>query len=427
MQAPLPPPVWIDPLEADKHIVCPQVDSYFVKNKAMQEDCLIANVYVPDTDERNLSVIVYVHGGAFQIGYGDMIPPKNFIKDKKIIAVTFNYRLGINGFLCLGTKSTPGNAGLKDQVALLRWVKKNIASFGGNPDDVTIAGGSAGSISVDLLMLSKTTKGLFNKVIPESGASTGVIAMQIDPVDIATNYAKSLGFNDIDDIYALEKFLKNVPVNEFFKGTINFQNTNSTFDFVPCVERETGVEIFIDDAPLNIIEKGDYRKVPMLFGFADMEGLLQIDNFSIWKQKLNEKFSEFLPADLQFDSDEEKEEVAKAIKEYYFGDKYITDESILQYVDYFTDVLFAYSTLRSVKSLVESGHDQIYLYQFSFVDEDTPVVPHTNVRGANHCAQSVTVFDARQVMNPLDVNVSEEYKKIRDVIQQMWYNFIMTG
>ncbi|KOB70767.1 Carboxylesterase [Operophtera brumata] len=426
-QAPLPPPEWIEPLDADKHIVCPQVNSFFVKNKVMQEDCLIANVYVPDTDEDNLSVIVYVHGGAFQIGYGDMVPPKNFMKDKKVIAVTFNYRLGINGFLCLGTKSTPGNAGLKDQVALLRWVKKNIASFGGNPDDVTIAGGSAGSVSVDLLMISKTTKGLFNKVIPESGASTGVIAMQIDPVDLAKNYAKSLGFYDVADIYALEKFLKSVPVNEFFKGTINLENTNSSFDFVPCVERETGEEMFMDDAPVNIIKKGDYRKVPMLFGFADMEGLLQLDRFPIWKSKLNEKFSEFLPADLQFDSDDEKAEVAKAIRDYYFGDKNINEESILQYIDYFTDVLFAYPTLRSVKLLVESGHDQIYLYEFSFVDEDTPVVPHTNVRGANHCAQTITVLDGRQLLNPLDVNVSEEYKKIRDVVQEMWYSFIKTG
>lgn len=392
----------------------------------MQEDCLIANIYIPDTEKDNLRVIVYVHGGAFQIGYGDMLPPKNFIKGRNLIAVTFNYRLGINGFLCLGTKGAPGNAGMKDQVALLRWVKKNIASFGGNPDDVTIAGGSAGSVSVDLLMLSKATEGLFNKVIPESGVSTGIIAMQIDPVNLAKSYARALGFNNVDDIYGLEKFLKNMPVLDFFKGTMNFQ-LNSTFDFVPCVERETGEEIFIDDSPVNIIKRSDYRKVPMLLGFTEMEGLLQVDRFSFLKSQLNENFSDFVPADLQFQSDDEKEQVAKSIKEFYFGDEDITEGSILKYVDYFTDVLFAYPSLRSVKLLVESGHDQIYLYQFSFFDENTPFVPHTDVRGANHCAQTMTVLDSRQLTKPLDVNVSEEYKTIRDVLQDMWYNFIKTG
>lgn len=395
----------------------------------MQDDCLIANVYVPDFEDDDLPVIVYVHGGAFQIGYGDMVPPNNFIKDKKLIAVTFNYRLGINGFLCLGTQGSPGNAGLKDQLALLRWVKKNIANFGGNPDDVTLAGGSAGSISVDLLMISKTTEGLFNKVIPESGTSTGVISMQVDPVDNAKNYARSLGFNDVEDIYALEKFLKSVPVDELIRTTPLFDllTSNSTMGFVPCVERAAGGEVFLDDAPVNIIKKGDYKKVPMLLGLADMEGLLQIDNFPVWKPKLNAKFSEFLPADLKFDSEDEKEQVAKDVKEFYFGDKAISEENILKYVDYFSDVLFAYSTLRSVNLLVESGHDQIYLYEFSFTDEDTPVVPHTEVKGANHCAQTMTVLDGRQRFNPLDVNVSEEYKKIQNVVQKMWYNFIRTG
>lgn len=431
LQAPLPPPKWTEPLDADKQIVCHQVDNYFVKNKVMQEDCLIANVYVSETNKDtvgDLPVIVYVHGGAFEIGFGDMVPPTRFIKGKNLVAVTFNYRLGINGFLCLGTKGAPGNVGLKDQVALLRWVKKNIVAFGGNPDDVTIAGGSAGSVSVDLLMISKLADGLFNKVIPESGAATGYIAMQMDPVDMTKNYAKTLGFNDVDDIFALEKFLKSVPVEEFYKGTGKFMNVNSTFDFLPCVERHNvNEDVFIDDAPINIIKKGDYTKVPMLFGFADMEGLIYLENFPLWKSKMNEKFSDVLPPDLQFDSDDEKEKVAETIKQFYFGDKDVTEESIVPFIDYFTDTLFAYPTLRSVRSYVESGHDEIYLYEYSFTDESSPIVPGTNVRGANHCAQTLTVLDARQMLNPRDVNISEEYKNIQKVVQEMWHNFILTG
>lgn len=167
-KAPLPGPIWLEPLDAiDKGIICMQPPSPFfdTSSKVMQEDCLITNVYVPDTDDKNLPVVVYIHGGAFEIGFGNMMTPKHLVRNKKVIVVNFNYRLGVHGFLCLGTEDAPGNAGLKDQVALLRWVNKNIASFGGNPDDVTIAGYSAGSVSVDLLMLSKSAKGLFNKVI----------------------------------------------------------------------------------------------------------------------------------------------------------------------------------------------------------------------------------------------------------------------
>lgn len=182
--------MWMHPLEAVRSNACPQGTSapeVVIHN--MQEDCLIASVYVPDTHENNLPVVVYVHGGAFQLGRGDMFIPTKLVAKHNIIAVTFNYRVGFHGFLCLGTEDVPGNAGMKDQVSALRWVKKNIASFGGNPDDVTIAGYSAGSAAVDLLMLSKMAEGLFNKVIPESGASIGQWTIQSDPLENAKRAA----------------------------------------------------------------------------------------------------------------------------------------------------------------------------------------------------------------------------------------------
>ncbi|XP_013174952.1 PREDICTED: cholinesterase-like, partial [Papilio xuthus] len=141
--APLPPPTWTTPFEAvNKNIICPQMENLFMANpnSTESEDCLIANIYVPDTKTNKLPVLVYVHGGAYQIGYGEFAVAKNLMREKEMIIINFNYRLGPHGFLCLGTPDVPGNAGMKDQVALLRWVKKNIASFGGNPDDVTIIG-----------------------------------------------------------------------------------------------------------------------------------------------------------------------------------------------------------------------------------------------------------------------------------------------
>nr|AII21988.1 odorant degrading enzyme CXE14 [Sesamia inferens] len=431
-KAPLPPPVWLEPLDAiDKEVICPQPDFQYIdfmpKTTVQLENCLIANVFVPITDKKNLSVLVYVHGGAFILGYGNMMKKTQYMmKTKDFILVNFNYRLGVHGFLCLGTNDIPGNAGMKDQVALLRWVKKNIASFGGNPDDVTLAGGSAGSASVDLVMLSKSAEGLFQRVVPESGGNLAAFAIQRDPVEIAKKYAKELNFTNVDDIYALEEFYKTAPLKLLTSDSF-FDRTDSTFMFSPCVERDTGDEAFLTESPLSILKKGNYKKLPMLYGFANMEGLMRVMFYDFWKPKMNEKFSDFLPADLKFESDEEREVVADKIKKYYFGDKPIGDDNILGYVDFFSDVIFTYPMLRATKLQVEAGNNQIYLYEYSFVEDEDPVVPHTNVRGATHCAQSMALVDIKNMTHPDDIYVTPKYRKMKNVVREIWHNFLKTG
>ncbi|CAB3241254.1 unnamed protein product [Arctia plantaginis] len=248
--APSPPPIWLQPLEtSNKPIICPQPIMPLFEGKVMQEDCLIANIYVPITIQTNLPVVVYIHGGAFELGYGDLLTPKNFVKQNEVIVVTFNYRLGVHGFLCLGTDDIPGNAGMKDQVQLLKWVKKNIASYGGDPEDVTIAGYSAGSVSVDLLMLAKSAQGLFNKVIQESGAAVASISVQINPLESAKILARKLNFTDVDDVYALEEFYKNTPL-EMLLGSTFADRTDASIPFGPCVERKSSLA-FLSDAPVN--------------------------------------------------------------------------------------------------------------------------------------------------------------------------------
>lgn len=427
-QAPLPPPTWMDPLEAvSQNIACPQAELPIpgLPELNQQENCLITSVYVPDTQENNLPVVVYVHGGAFQLGAGDWIKPTKLVAENNIISVTFNYRLGTHGFLCLGTEDVPGNAGMKDQVAALRWVKKNIASFGGNPNDVTIQGSSAGSAAVDLLMLSKSAEGLFDKVIPESGASIAPWTIQSDPLENAKRNAKYLNFTNVDDIYALEHFYKTASFKQITSLPF-FHNPDSIFGPSPCVERPTGADIFLDKSPVDILKSGNYRKVPLLYGFANMEGLLRIDIFDSFKYKMNEEFSDFLPADLKFESRKQKQDVAKQAKKFYFSDKPVGEDTILSYIDYFTDVIFAYPMLRTVKYHVEAGHDQIYLYDYSFVDNNTPVVPYTEVKGANHCAQTEAVFGGMQGF--LDLKEStDEFKKMSSTINKIWGSFIKTG
>ncbi|CAH2099671.1 unnamed protein product [Euphydryas editha] len=429
-KAPLSPPVWSEPFEAlEKDIICPQADVWkeFLKNVNIREDCLVANIYVPEKSNKNLPVVVYVHGGAYIMGYGNLLTPKKLVKSKKVIVVTFNYRLGAHGFLCLGTEDIPGNAGMKDQVALLRWVKKNIAEFGGDPDEVTIAGYSAGSSSVDLLMISKMAHGLFKRVIPESGANTAAFSVQRDPVENAKEFAKMLNFDNVEDFYALENLYKTVPYEKLFAPNLT-DRTDSTFLFSPCVERDLGEEMFLDDDPINILKSGKYEKLPMLYGFAQMEGLLRMAQFDSWKDRMNEKFSDFLPADLKFKDEIEKERVANEIKDFYFGKNLIGNDTVLSYIDYFSDVIFTYPTLRSVKLQVGSGNNKIFLYEYSFVDNNTPLVPHTNIRGANHCAQTFAVLDGSWIDTAdNEDSLSEDFKELRANLRKIWLNFMTTG
>lgn len=151
---------------------------YWFRSSGMGEDCLYLNVWTPAKSEKErLPVLVYIYGGGFQNGDGS--EPRYdgaSMASKGIVAVTVNYRLNIFGFFAHPelTKESPrhasGNYGFLDQAAALRWVQNNIAAFGGDPKKVTIAGESAGSISVSALMASPLSKGLINGAIGESGA-----------------------------------------------------------------------------------------------------------------------------------------------------------------------------------------------------------------------------------------------------------------
>ncbi|XP_072935434.1 juvenile hormone esterase-like isoform X1 [Epargyreus clarus] len=428
-KAPLPPPTWRKPLEAvDKRIICPQKDYMGVipKDRIMKEDCLIATIYVPDTLDDNIPVVVYVHGGAYLIAFGDYVTPRNFAKTKRVILVTFNYRLAAHGFLCLGTKDVPGNAGMKDQVALLRWVQRNIANFGGNPDDVTLAGYSAGSAAVDTLMISKMAKGLFHRVIPQSGVSLGPYNIQNDPLDNAKRFARMLNFTNVHDLHALEEFYKTASF-EVLNSINTINNPDSSLVFCPCVERDVGVERFLEKSPFDIITSGDYEKVLMLYGFTTMEGLFRMDLFDVWSNHMNKKFSDFLPGDLKFKTKEEKNLIAKKVKHFYFGDKPVSPETVLGYVDYFTDVLFVYSTMRSVKLHVEAGHDKIYFYEYVHVDEDTIKIPYTDVRGPDHCAQTWAVLDGLNLTHTNERLISNNLREMKNITREIWLNFMETG
>ena len=163
------------------------------------DNFLTTNVWTPDVKASNLPVMVYIYGGAFVLGTSDVpiFDGTNFAK-KGVVMVSFNYRLGIEGFLKIA--GVPTNIGIRDQIAALKWVQNNITAFGGDPGNVTVFGESAGAISVGVLVTSPAAKGLFKRAIMQSGSGQAVLSSeQADRV--AKQYAKTLKIKNTRDAY----------------------------------------------------------------------------------------------------------------------------------------------------------------------------------------------------------------------------------
>ncbi|CAL1541831.1 unnamed protein product [Lymnaea stagnalis] len=162
---------------------CVQSDLMLQPGETMSEDCLFLNVFTRGDGNSTVNrkkVMVWVHGGAFILGSSLLYDAGSIVTDHDVIVVTLNYRLGVLGFFSTGNEASLGNYGLWDQVAALEWVKDNIAGFGGDPDDVTAMGQSAGGASVSLLALSPVAKGVFTRVYAQSGFASSLFANYVN-------------------------------------------------------------------------------------------------------------------------------------------------------------------------------------------------------------------------------------------------------
>lgn len=172
--------------------MCPQVT---VNRTWLSEDCLRLNVYTKNLDKAGglKPVIVHLHAGGFSAFSAISIyAGPQHLMDRDIVLVTLEYRLASLGFMATGTADAPGNMGLKDQVIALRWIRRHIEKFGGDPKGVTLWGYSAGSISVGLHMLSPMSKGLFHRAIMQSASPLAQFRYGGNQLVLAERQAKLL-------------------------------------------------------------------------------------------------------------------------------------------------------------------------------------------------------------------------------------------
>lgn len=267
-KAPVPVDSWMDILNGTAfRSACPQWEG-LVPAASISEDCLQLNVFtksLPNNGSNPMPVIAYIHGGGFTTGSAIISSPR-VMMDRDIVFVTINYRLGAFGYLATGTREAPGNAAMKDQVLALRWIKRNIAAFGGDDENITVWGMSAGSISATAHMVSPLAVGLFHRVIAMSGSISSHTNMAHNVMDTVNVLAEGTNCvrTDRDEIVHC---LRNRTMQEIITfGMITSDDPCPGLGWGAVIEPDFGQDRYLTDQPTDLFERGEFIHVPTIIG-----------------------------------------------------------------------------------------------------------------------------------------------------------------
>jgi para-nitrobenzyl esterase len=331
-------------------------------SQPQSEDCLFLNVWTPGLDDARRPVFFWIHGGAFIIGSGTeaFLEEGRLAKRGDIVIVSINYRLGAFGFMNLreitgGKLPATGNEGLLDQIAALEWVRDNIAAFGGNPDNVTISGFSAGGMSVGTLLGMPAARGKFHKAINRSGAAN-VVGPLASAVKITEQYLKIFNLNG-KNIDALRKLTTQQLLNAQQQlGMMLRASNNRATPFQPVVDGKT-----LPEMPLTAIKKGSAKNVAIMAGNArdELKAMNKMDPAmsSLDEAGLVKRLNGLLPPDA----------VPGLIKAYRDALQKqggtVTPPDIMGSIN--TDLMFRIPTIRLVEAQRDNGMPA-YNYLFTY-------------------------------------------------------------
>ena len=407
---PAPPEPWTEVRDASKpSAFCPQVLP-FANAFAGSEDCLVVNVVTPDPPPAAPApVMVWIHGGAFDSNDGRQITGSTegdvIAADSGAIVVTLNYRLGQLGFLAHPALSAEdrghpgsGNFGIEDQIAALRWVKRNIAAFGGDPNNVTVFGESAGGWSVCILLASPAAKGLFQRAIVESGLCLRPLSDLAEAEAQGQRFAERLGCGDATDVLAC---MRAAPADQVI-ATLP-PNPNVVFgagehgSWFPVVDGE------VIPQPLeDLFRAGELNRVPLLIGSNRDEGTLFVaqafDELGnpLAADQYREALAHFVP-----------DGAIDAVTARYPLDAYPVPGAALAAA--FGDGFLACPTIDTAELL--APYAPTYLYQFNYPDAQFPIpFPSSFDLGAFHSAEVQFVFGipARDPFTPEQTELSHQ-------------------
>ncbi len=383
------------PMQGTPNPFGPWSAEYLIPKEPISEDCLYLNVWTgAKSANEKRPVLVWIYGGGFNSGGGGVpIYDGEATAKKGVIFVSINYRVGPFGFFSHPelTKESghnaSGNYGLMDQVAALQWVKKNIAGFGGDPANVTIAGQSAGSMSVNCMVATPLAKGLFNKAIAESGASFGRSSLTLQQAEEAgQKMAQTLGASTLAELRAK-------PAEEILKKAQG---------------RGPIIDGYVLPEPIPaIFVAGKENDVTLLTGWNEDEGM------------------SFGPA-------KKAEEYRKQIQEQY-GAK--ADE-FLKYYPAGTDAEAASSQIKVSRDMVFGAQNytwaniasnqgkKVYVYRFT---RKLPATGEYARYGAFHTGEVAYAYDNLRFIDHQLRPLEPADDALAKTISTYWANFIKTG
>ncbi|MBO2007666.1 carboxylesterase/lipase family protein [Hymenobacter negativus] len=360
------------------------------------ENCLTLNVWTPSLRAaRPKAVVVWVHGGSFTGGSGDDFPGQNFARRDSIVAVSINYRLGSFGFLQLGQRLGPayrqaGNAGVLDVVAALRWVRANIAAFGGDPARVTVMGESAGAKLVSAVLVTPAADGLYQQVILESGG-TQAVRDTATAATVTNRLLAALGLRP-DQAGQLLK----LPTSDIIKAQQKLAAGPSGLQlFGPVLDGLT-----IPEAPLPHLAHAGRPKVRALVGTNRDEAGLFMGFWPTLRTPNQPVLTDLFGAN--------GEQVWRAYEQARRTQP--TDQAWLRTT---TDYLYRLASYRLASTLARAGH-AVWLYRF---DYQTP-----GGAGPVHAQELGFVW------NTLGTKaVAPTARELSAQMHQRWVRFITTG
>jgi para-nitrobenzyl esterase len=381
------------------------------------EDCLYLNIWSPGLDNKRRPVMVWIHGGAFSIGSGSSPMHEGSVLARRndVVVVTLNYRLNLLGFLNLkeatdGKIPATGNEGLLDQVAALKWVQEHIAAFGGDPDNVTIMGESAGSMSIACLLTIPAAKGLYHKAIMESGVGTTTM-----PLEKAAKVGRLLlevtgiSSDDIEALYALTVDQLLAAEIEMRKRMAQPWEPLRVTVTAPVMDGEVMAQM-----PTQAIARGVAKHIPMIVG-SNLDEWKLFLIFEPNKEKIDraqivERLGYVIPS----------KHVEEIVERYYQARSKRGDDTsplgMLSAIN--TDVMFRIPALQ----MIEAQHKHnpaVFNYLFTY---KSPVFD--GVLGACHALEMGFVFATHDGQF---CGAGPEADRMSEIIQDAWTSFARTG
>jgi para-nitrobenzyl esterase len=365
------------------------------------EDCLSLSIWTPAREPtERLPVMVWIHGGGFFSGASD--EPRHegsTLASKGVVLVAINYRLGVLGFLAHpeltaeSERHASGNYGLLDQVAALRWVRDNIAAFGGDPEQVTIFGESAGSFSVSALMASPLAAGLFHRAIGESGGYFADGPLPLLPLAEAESRGSALA----DGVGAASLAeLRSTPAAELV-AAVGRESTR----FAPIVDG-----YLLPAHPLEIFARGQQNDVPLIAGWNSAETKVPPIGAADFRRQLGTQFPEDPPG---------------ALAAYPAGSD---REAHLSAVALSSDTFIGYNTWKWIETAARIGRSPVYRYLFDQIVPTADGDPAPDDPGAGHATEIEYVFHTLEARK---LAWRDADRLVADLMTTYWTNFAKTG